>query len=129
HIGQVDLVDVEDDGRTLAERLKVGQDEVIDPIPPSLLRKYVAYAKRWSQPYRSVDAIPITTRQLESLIRLSEARARAEMKDEVTPEHARDVIEIMKHSLWESYQDEMGQVDFSRSQHGTGMSRKGEPKR
>ena len=35
----------------------------------------------------------------------------------------------MKYSLWESYKDEGGNVDFQRSQMGTGMSKKGEPKR
>ena len=63
------------------------------------------------------------------MIRLSEARAKAELREEVTAEDARDVVEIMKHSLWESYKDETGNIDFQRSQNGTGMSRKGEPKR
>ncbi len=79
--------------------------------------------------YRSVDAIPITTRQLESMVRLSEARARAELREKVTQQDAEEVIEIIKNSLWESYQDENGRVDFQRSQHGTGMSKKGNPKK
>ena len=29
-----------------------------------------------------------------------------------------DVVELMKYSLWNSYQDERGELDFSRSQHG-----------
>jgi hypothetical protein len=31
----------------------------------------------------------------------------------------------MKHSLWESYKDDEGNIEFERSQHGTGMSRGG----
>ncbi|KND03322.1 uncharacterized protein SPPG_02368 [Spizellomyces punctatus DAOM BR117] len=137
------------DDRPLSERLKVGQMDEIDPIPFPLLRKYLAYARRYVQPvltfeaasvlqsfyltlrskYRSIDATPITTRQLESMIRLSEARARAALRDRVTVQDAQDVVEIMKFSLWDTYQDEMGGLDFDRSQHGTGMSKKGEPKR
>lgn len=63
------------------------------------------------------------------MIRLAEARARAELRDRVTVTDAQDVVEVMKFSLWETYQDEMGGLDFERSQHGTGMSKKGEPKR
>lgn len=36
---------------------------------------------------------------------------------------AKDVVFLMKHSLWESYKDEEGNLEFERSQHGTGMSR------
>ena len=68
--------------------------------------------------FRSVDATPITTRQLESMIRLCEARARAELRDIVTESDAVDVIQLMKYSLWETYTDESGSLDFGRSQHG-----------
>jgi len=134
---------------SIEARLKIGPNENFDPIPPSLLRKYVAYARKYAQPvltpeaagliqdfylnlrekYRSVDSIPITTRQLESMVRLCEARARAELREVVTASDAADIVDIMKHSLWESYKDEDGRVDFQRSQNGTGMSKRGEPKR
>ena len=52
------------------------------------------------------------------MIRLSEARARSELRDQVTVNDAQDVIEIMKFSLWDTYEDEFGQIDFQRSQHG-----------
>ena len=79
--------------------------------------------------HSSNDGVPITTRQLESLIRLSEARARSELRNIVSSQDALDVIYIMKSCLWQAYQDEKGTIDFSRSQHGTGMSKKGDPKR
>ncbi|KAI8613534.1 MCM2/3/5 family-domain-containing protein [Chytriomyces sp. MP71] len=136
------------ESETLVERLKVPSED-FDPIPLSLLRKYIAYSKKYVQPkvtkeaakvlqefyltlrmkYRSNDSTPITTRQLESMIRLVEARARSELRDEVTRQDALDVIEIMRFSLWKAYEDEYGNVEFERSQGGTGMSRKGEPKR
>jgi DNA helicase MCM8 len=63
------------------------------------------------------------------MIRLAEARARAELRELVTEKDASDVVEIMKHTLWDSYQDENGRMDFNRSQHGVGMSKKGNPKK
>jgi DNA helicase MCM8 len=76
------------------------------------------------QKHRSGEGTPITTRQLESMIRLSEARARCELRDIVTAADARDIIQIMKYSLWDSYSsDDLGTVDFARSQMGTGSSR------
>jgi DNA helicase MCM8 len=39
--------------------------------------------------HKSVDGTPITTRQLESLIRLSEARAKVELRTEVTERDAK----------------------------------------
>lgn len=44
---------------------------------------------------RSADAPPITTRQLESLVRLAEARARLELRETVTESDARDAVELM----------------------------------
>lgn len=136
-------------GIPLSDRLRIRNTQDFDPIPIPLLRKYIAYARQYVQPrltvpaaqvlqsfyltlrskYRSKDSTPITTRQLESLIRLSEARARLELREIVTKTDAEDVVELMKYSLFEAYEDESGAYDFQRSQLGTGMSKKGEPKR
>jgi DNA replicative helicase MCM subunit Mcm2 (Cdc46/Mcm family) len=90
------------------------------PIKPEILRKYIAYAKR-IQPeltpaaarlikefylqmrsmYQQTSTVTITARQLESLIRLAEARARAALRDYVTEEDVLDVISLMKRSLSE----------------------------
>ena len=43
------------------------------------------------------DSTPITTRQLESLVRLTEARAKMELREEATQQDAQDIIEIMKY--------------------------------
>jgi len=89
------------------------------PLPPELLRKYISYAKR-IQPVLSDDAVKelrefylrmrsisgsaespvaITPRQLESLIRLSESRARSFLRDKVTVEDARAIIRLVTVSL------------------------------
>ncbi len=90
------------------------------PIKPEILRKYIAYAKR-IQPeltpraaklienfylqmrsiYQQTSTIAITARQLESLVRLAEARARAALREYVTEEDVIDVIDLMKKSLSE----------------------------
>jgi DNA helicase MCM8 len=83
-------------------------------ISQQQLRKYISYAQRFVSPRLSKeasqalkefyldcrqnspsDSLPITTRQLESAIRLSEARAKAELRAIVTKEDAEDVIAIM----------------------------------
>lgn len=59
-------------------------------------------------------------------MRLAEARARLELREEVTAQDATDVVEIMKESLYDKYVDEHGVVDFGRS---GGMSQQKEAKR
>lgn len=72
------------------------------------------------QQHGNQNSTPVTTRQLESLIRLSQARAKLELREIVTENDAKEVIEIMKESLFDVATDEFGMVDFSRS---SGMSR------
>ncbi|NXJ26884.1 MCM8 helicase, partial [Dicrurus megarhynchus] len=135
--------------RPLLERLKISTGENFDAIPHQLLRKYVGYARQYVHPTLSpeaaqvlqefyielrkqnqgADSTPITTRQLESLIRLTEARSRLELREKSTKEDAEDVIEIMKYSMLGTYSDEFGKLDFERSQHGSGMSNRSQAKR
>lgn len=78
--------------------LQVPAGEAVDAIPACLLRKYVSYARQYVHPSLSpeaaqtlqdfylslrsqahtADATPITTRQLESLIRLTEVGSLSE---------------------------------------------------
>ncbi|XP_039594602.1 DNA helicase MCM8 isoform X2 [Polypterus senegalus] len=135
--------------RPLLDRLKSTSIENFDPIPHQLLRKYVSYARHYVHPRLSPEAAqvlqefylelrrqnhganstPITTRQLESLIRLTEARAKLELREIASKQDAEDVVEIMKHSLLETFSDEFGKLDFERSQLGSGMSNRSQAKK
>ena len=100
--------------------LRLRQDaEQTEPVPGPLLRKYIAYARTYCHPVlgekaravlsafylqlrktqRGGDSVPITTRQLESLVRLAEARAKAELREEVTEQDAYDAVEIVKETI------------------------------
>ncbi|KAF8069353.1 hypothetical protein N665_1141s0014 [Sinapis alba] len=127
-------------------RLDPKKDNDFTPIPGQLLRKYVAYARTFVNPKMSkaageiiqkfylklrdhntsADCTPITARQLESLVRLAQARARVDLREEITVQDAMDVVEIMKESLYDKFVDEHGVVDFGRS---GGMSRQKEARR
>ncbi|CAH8856749.1 unnamed protein product [Trichobilharzia szidati] len=100
----------------LAQRLELLVGEKIDYIPAVLLRKYIMYARKYVMPCLSTEAavtlrdfylelrkhrhsrdtFPVTLRQLESLIRLTQARARAELREEATKQDALDVCELMR---------------------------------
>ena len=57
--------------------------------------------------------IPITARQLESLIRLSEARARMRLSDKVIVEDVEDIIQLYMKSIEDAGKDpETGEIDI-----------------
>ncbi|KAG0347233.1 DNA replication licensing factor mcm8 [Podila humilis] len=123
----------------LGERLKLRPEEDLELIPPALLRKYIAYARKYVMPrlsqeaadllqefylmlrvkHRSPDGTPVTTRQLESMLRLAEARARMELREVVTRRDAQDVIAIITFSLQDAF-DNSGAPD-----PGLGSTRRG----
>jgi replicative DNA helicase Mcm len=109
------------------------------PIDQILLRKFIAYAKQKIFPELTDQAvqeikkfyvelrnapsmkedlvrpIPISARQLEALIRLSEASARARFSKKVTKEDAKRAIQIMKFYLLQvGIDQETGQIDIDR---------------
>lgn len=67
--------------------------------------------------------MPITTRQLEALIRLCQARAKATLREYVLKEDALDVIELMAMSVKDVHCDESGRVDPCRGGAG-GISKR-----
>ncbi|CAK4659483.1 unnamed protein product [Aphanomyces euteiches] len=122
---------------TMKQRLIANWADFHDePISLYHIRRYIAYARKYIHPQlsheakqylqdkylqmrsdaeTSSDGIPITMRQLESLIRLAQARAKIELHEIVTVEHAHDVVEIMQECLLDTYTTEEGNLDFGRS--------------
>jgi len=98
-----------------------GEKGVEAPVENDLLRKYISYSKnlkpaisndvfeelrnfymkmRKSSASNDQDmAISITARQLESLVRIAEARARLHLREEVSIEDVEAAINLMKRSL------------------------------
>ncbi|BHF61170.1 DNA replication licensing factor mcm8 [Sparganum proliferum] len=111
----------EDSKESLEVRLQLPSDfDYSRLISPILLRKYIAYARRYVHPRlteraarvlrdyyielrklrRDQDVFRATIRQLESLLRLASARARAELREEILEEDAKDVCDLMKETLF-----------------------------
>lgn len=106
----------------------------VDIVPVDVMKKYVTYAREFVQPRLSgaaatvlqnlylkireraqaENSIPITTRQLESLVRLAQARARIELRDRVSEADARDVVALMESSILQTFRTAHGTFDFSR---------------
>lgn len=59
-----------------------------------------------------------------SLIRLTQARAKIELRETATKQDALDVVEIMEESLIDVFTNDVGNLDTTRSQYGSGMSSK-----
>ncbi|CAB3240811.1 unnamed protein product [Arctia plantaginis] len=53
---------------------------------------------------------------------LLKARARVDLREEATVEDANDVISLVKHSLIDTFSDEFGNIQLSRSINGSGVS-------
>ena len=85
------------------------------------LRSFYIHLRQTNQ--RSNGCNPITMRQLESLTRLTQARAKIELRTQCSRIDALQVIEIMKASMVDYYEDENGILDFSRSLNGSGSSK------
>ncbi len=120
------------------------------PVDPALFKKYVAYAKQKVFPKLSEKAveeikkfyvdlrnspavteemvrpIPISARQLEALIRLSEASARARLSKKITKEDAKRAIQLMHLYLLQVGLDkETGSIDIDRIVTGIPASQRG----
>jgi len=108
-------------------------ETVAPAIDPELLRKYIAYARQNCYPTMTDaametirdfyvdlrtkgadpdDAVPVTARKLEALVRLAEASARVRLSDEVEVQDAERAVEITRSCLRDLGVDpETGQFD------------------
>jgi replicative DNA helicase Mcm len=112
--------------------LRAMKSEPLVPFSPDFLRKYIAYARKNVRPRLTDEAVekikeyflglreratedspvPITVRQLETLVRAAEARARMALRSEVTAEDAESVIKLMDHYLKTVGCDAAGRPDI-----------------
>jgi len=125
----------EGDAKLADHILKIHQSNTVDyEIEPELLRKYIAYARKNVNPHLTDEAIkvlrdfyvdtrnsnpeeqsavPITARQLEAIIRLSEASAKIKLKDTVDKEDAEKAVRLQLACLREVGVDpETGEIDI-----------------
>jgi replicative DNA helicase Mcm len=144
------LAQFENIGRLEAEGRERFRKEIrlMEPaIAGELLRKYVAWSKRKVFPLMTEEAkkkflefyiglrrqgyedeeapVPITARQLEALIRLGEARARARLSDKITVEDAERVVKVVTYCLRHVFIDpETGRLDADWITVGTTKTRR-----
>jgi len=115
------------------------------PFPTEFLKKYIAYARRTVRPVLTAGAlaeledfyvkvrrqgeepnspVPITARQLEALVRLTEAAARARLSPDADVEDARRAIQIMENFLKRVSTSEDGKLDIDLAQSGVSHSQR-----
>jgi len=129
----------EDKDRMIARHIlkfrSMEQDAIKQEVDPELLRKYISYARNNIFPVITEEAarrmedfyadmrrggaegnpIPVTPRQLESIVRLSEARARMKLKNDVTSDDVDHAINLMEYCLKSVGVDpETGKLDIDK---------------
>lgn len=141
-----DKPDPEKDKSLAGHILRIHKNNSIPfEIDPELLRKYIAFARKEVQPKLTQEAIrvlqefyvgmrggiddeedapvPITARQLEALVRLSEASARIRLGQEVTDYDAKRAITLQMKCLKQvGYDPETGKVDIDKVEGRTPKS-------
>ena len=135
-----------DNDRAIAQHiLKIHESSNVDyEIEPELLRKYIAYARKNIHPRLTPEAmkvleefyvsvrmggveedtpVPITARQLEAIIRLAEASAKLQLKDEVDAHDAERAITLQRKCLEAVGMDpETGKIDIDKVEGRTPTS-------
>jgi replicative DNA helicase Mcm len=129
------------------EHFRAAMQTMEPAVSGELLRKYVAWSKRNVFPVMTDEAkekfldfyiglrrqgyedeeapVPVTARQLEALIRLGEARARARLSDKITAEDAERVINVVTYCLNRVFVDpETGKLDTDWITVGTTKTRR-----
>jgi replicative DNA helicase Mcm len=115
----------------------------IAPIDTDILRKYLAFAKKIKPKIQSeaieeivsyylrmrssgagegsMKSVPVSARQLEGLVRMTEAYAKLRLSDIATAEDAKKAVEILDYCLRQiAFDEETGTIDFDKI--ATGMT-------
>ncbi len=144
-----DVPNAEQDRKVVDHILKTregGYEPSIPKIDPNFIKKYVAYAKLNCRPFLTKEAgralknfylrtrkradsegapIPITLRQFEALMRLSEASAKIQLSPEVRLEDAKRAMRLMQYSLSQLGMTETGEIDVDKSEGLVSSSERG----
>ncbi|MBW6451348.1 MAG: minichromosome maintenance protein MCM [DPANN group archaeon] len=146
-----DIPNREVDTRIAKHILKLHENPTSDkpPIETDMLRKFIAYSRKNCSPKLTkgatdkiqkfyVDirnqngsddersAVPLTARQLEALVRLSEANARVRLSEKVLAKDADKAIRLLTYCLNQVGIDpETGKFDIDRMSSGTTTSQRG----
>lgn len=112
--------DIPYEDESYSQYLKRVSKQVKSLLPQELLKIYINYANKYIHPKLSHDAIhlleafykslrkdsasslPITTRQMNGLKRLCEARAKAELRDTATYSDALEIIKLYQETVFDS---------------------------
>ncbi len=145
-----DLPDETRDERMASHMLNLHQSPDIEEpeVTTELLKKYISYARQRIQPVltdsalqeikdyylrmratvsgeEGIKAIPISPRQLEALVRLSEASAKVRLSDKVTKTDSKRAIELIEYCLMQvGFDRETGKIDIDRIATGIPASQR-----
>ncbi|UCG95430.1 MAG: minichromosome maintenance protein MCM, partial [archaeon] len=126
---------------------RIAEDEIKPLIDKEFFKKYIGYVRKNVNPRINREAlatcknffvelrskyageesaaVPLTLRQFEALIRLSEASAKIRLSEEVTKEDAQRAIKLMKASIKQlGYDPETGKLDIDRAEGGVSSSKR-----
>ena len=129
------------------KELEDREEESEPDIPLELLRKYVAYARKHCNPVLNeeaherikdfyvhlrneegvdnADAVPVTARKLEGVVRIAEASAKIRLSETVTLDDAERAINLVLDSLKEVGIDpETGELDADVLESGTSATQR-----
>ncbi len=134
-----DIPDAKKDEKLASFMLELHQNNIeTPPLTTEFLRKYIAYARKNIVPKltdgaieelkeyfikmrasagtgASARVVPISARQLEGLVRLSEASAKLHLRDKVLKKDAKKAVELLDYCLRQVAMDEeTGQIDIDR---------------
>ncbi len=126
---------------------RVAEDDIKPLIEKDFFKKYIGYVKKNIKPTLTKESlticknffvelrnkytgdesgtVPLTLRQFEALIRLSEASAKIRLSREVTKEDAKRAIKLMKGSIRQlGFDPDTGKIDIDRAEGGVSSSKR-----
>jgi replicative DNA helicase Mcm len=146
-----DIPEEQKDEKIATHMLSLHQNPLAieEEIPTKLLKKYIGYARQNINPKltdsalkeikdyyvkmrkmggseeTSIKSVPISPRQLEALVRLSEASAKVRLSDKVAKKDAQRAIELLEYCLNQvGFDKETGKIDIDRITTGISASQR-----